>query len=179
MTLSFCLVRFLIFVVSWLFGYEFWIFPRLFDESLSFQDSFKPVYSIEKSAAGQGYYRIGLVVAIIGFVYWAATQPTEFDGFIQAQKDFLDDLYSGNLIADVSQDHKDNIDKIKSRIPKLDELMQEMEYEGEEFVKAENGENGMPTVSEVKTHIDQEAAVEEEAFDDAMFDELINSLEEE
>ena len=46
---------------------------------------------------------MGVVVVIIGFVYWASTQPTEFDGFLRAQKDFIDDVYSGNLLADVSQ----------------------------------------------------------------------------
>lgn len=127
--LSFCLVRFVLFLTLWLLGYEFWIFPRLFDETLSFQDSFKPVYTFEKGSPGQGYYRVGLVVGLIGFVYWACTQPTEFDGFIQAQKHFLDDLYSGNLLADVAQDHKDNIDRTRGKIPSLDDLLREIEQE--------------------------------------------------
>lgn len=127
-TLAFCLVRFLLFLLLWLFGYEFWIFPRLFDESLSFQDSFKPFYSFEKAAPGQGYYRIGLLVALAAFVYWACTQPTEFDGFLKAQKDFLDDIYSGNLLADVSQEQKMNIDRTK-RVPDLEDLLREIAEE--------------------------------------------------
>lgn len=128
-TLAFCLIRFILFLISWLFGYEFWILPRLFDESLSFQDSFKPVYSLDKGSAGQGYYRIGVVLCLVGFVYWACTQPTEFDGFLKANKDFIDDIYSGNLLADVSQEHKDNLDRTRNRVPNIDDLLREMAEE--------------------------------------------------
>lgn len=171
-TLSFCLIRLFLFLFTWIFGYEFWIFPRLFDESLSFQDSFKPVYSFEKAAAGQGYLRIALILATSGFIYWAATQPTEFDGFLQAQKDFIDDLYSGNLLADVAQDHKDNIDRIRNRVPKLDELMKEMEEE--------NGDNSSSKENTFTSTVDVEGenidSDSDDKFDDAMFEELLNRL---
>lgn len=173
-TLAFCLIRFLLFITTWIFGYEFWIFPRFFDETLSFQDSFKPIYSFEKAAAGQGYLRIALIIATCGFVYWAATQPTEFDGFLQAQKDFIDDLYSGNLLADVTQDHKDNIDRIRNRVPKLDELMKDMEEDGENTSSTSNSDD----VEDVKVSVD-ESEVDEEKFDDAMFEELLNRLPDE
>lgn len=138
-TLSFCLVRGLAFVVMWLLGYEFWVFPRLFDESLSFQDSFKPMYSFDAGTPGQGYYRIGLLFAIAGFVYWACTQPTEFDELLKAQSDFIDDLYSGNLLADVAQETRDNIDRSK-RVPNLEDLLKEMEMEAlEEKAAADSG----------------------------------------
>ena len=108
-TLTFCLIRFVAFLLMWLLGYEFWVFPRLFDESLSFQDSFKPIYSFEKGPNGQGYYRIGVLALLCWFVYWACTQPTEFDGFLKAQRDFIDDIYSGNLLADVAHNHRETL----------------------------------------------------------------------
>lgn len=108
-TLTFCLIRFIAFLLMWLLGYEFWVFPRLFDESLSFQDSFKPIYSFEKGPNGQGYYRIGVMALLSWFVYWACTQPTEFDGFLKAQRDFIDDIYSGNLLADVAHNHRETL----------------------------------------------------------------------
>ena len=110
-TLTFCLIRFVAFLLMWLLGYEFWVFPRLFDESLSFQDSFKPIYSFEKGPNGQGYYRIGVLALLSWFVYWACTQPTEFDGFLKAQRDFIDDIYSGNLLADVAHNHRETLGK--------------------------------------------------------------------
>ena len=73
-TIAFCLIRMLAFIFLWVFGYDFWIFPRLFDESLSFQDSFKPVYTFEKAAAGQGMRCccccccLLFVVCCVGFV---------------------------------------------------------------------------------------------------------------
>ncbi len=94
-TFTFILIRFLLFLLMWILGYEFWIFPRLFDETLGFVDSFKPIYVFEKGSPGQGYYRVGLLLALVAFIVWAARQPTEFDGFLQAQKEFVDDLYSG------------------------------------------------------------------------------------
>mmetsp|Transcript_10894 Transcript_10894/g.17731 ORF Transcript_10894/g.17731 Transcript_10894/m.17731 type:complete len:342 (-) Transcript_10894:169-1194(-) len=130
---GFCLIRFFSFVLLWLLGYEFWIFPRLFDESLSFQDSFKPVYTFEKGSTGQGYYRIGALLMLVGFVYWACTQPTEFDGFIQAQKDFIDDLYSGNLLADVASDPSLNLDRSK-KVPSLEDLLKELEKDDTEKI---------------------------------------------
>jgi len=127
--LALCLIRFLLFLVMWICGYDFWVFPRLFDETLSFQDSFKPVYTFVKGTPGQGFYRIGLIIGLVAFVYWARTKPTEFDGFMQAQKSFLDDLYSGNLLTDFSQDTKDNLDKVKSKAPTLEDLLREEEEE--------------------------------------------------
>lgn len=125
-TISFVLVRFLAFLVLWLFGFEFWIFPRLFDESLSFQDSFKPVYSFDKGSPGQGLYRVGLLLALVGFGYWAYTQPSEFDGFLQAQKEFIDDLYTGKLIADVAFDPQQHMNQNK-KVPSLEDLLKELE----------------------------------------------------
>ena len=71
----------------WILGFDFWFLPNLFDESLGFVDSFKPVYSFEKSKDGRLMYRI-----FFGFCWWAVTQPSEFDGYVKAQGDFIKDL---------------------------------------------------------------------------------------
>lgn len=115
---------------------------RLFDESLGFVDSFKPVYIFENGTPGQGYYRVALLVAFVSFIVWASRQPTEFDGFLQAQKEFVDDLYSGNpfsfsfplelllgnLLTDYSQSAKDTIDRNK-RVPDLEDLLRQIELD--------------------------------------------------
>ena len=139
-TLAFCLIRFVLFLLFWLVGYEFWIFPRLFDESLSFQDSFKPIYTFEKGSSGQGYYRVGMVFLLGGFVYWACTQPTEFDGFIKAQRDFIDDIYSGNLLADVAHDHRETLDRTRGRVFDLEALLREMAEEEKAAIEASKAE---------------------------------------
>jgi translocation protein SEC62 len=139
----FILIRFIAFLILWILGYEFWVFPRLFDESLSFQDSFKPVYTFEKGSPGQGYYRMALVGGLIAFVYWALTQPTEFDGFLTSQKEFIKDIYSGNLLADVAQVHKDTLDRTKSRIPDLEALLRDMA--ADEIEMAKETSNGTET----------------------------------
>jgi translocation protein SEC62 len=189
-TLVFCLFRFVAFLVMWLLGYEFWIFPRLFDESLSFQDSFKPVYTFEKGSPGQGYYRIGVVVCIIAFIYWASTQPTEFDGFLKAQKDFIDDLYTGNLLADVSQDHKDNLDRTKrgGGIPNIEDLLREMQEEERidssphDFTTDNDGNNNLNENIGGESSLDKNSEVEFDSevnlddFDESLLDDMINNL---
>jgi len=101
----------------WILGYDFWFLPNLFDESLGFVESFKPVISFEKTKDGQLMYRLGVGVAFFGFCWWAVTQPSEFDGYVKAQGDFIKDLYAGTLLSDVSQTDKENIDK-----PKMESL---------------------------------------------------------
>jgi len=106
-------VRSVLFLFVWILGYDFWVLPNLFDETLGFVESFKPVYSLERSKAGQLYYRLGIAVAFFSFCYWAVTQPSEFDGFKAAQVDFIKDLYAGTLLSDMSQKDKEDIDKPK------------------------------------------------------------------
>lgn len=182
-TLAFCLVRFLLFVIMWLLGYEFWIFPRLFDESLSFQDSFKPIYSFDNGTPGQGYYRVGVVVMIIAFVYWACTQPTEFDGFIKAQKDFIDDIYSGNLLADVSQEQKDNIDRTR-RVPNIEDLLREMEEE-ERIAAPEDPSTASESSKEniFKESVGEDSGdadgESQDEFDEKILDDILSAQDEE
>lgn len=125
--LIFFLVTFrgLLFLFVWILGYDFWFLPNLFDEQLGFVDSFKPLYSFEKTKEGQLYYRIGIAVAFFSFCWWAVTQPSEFDGFVSAQGDFIKDLYAGTLLSDVSQADKENIDKPK--MDSLEDLLKKLE----------------------------------------------------
>lgn len=125
--------RALAFLFIWVAGYEFWFLPNLFDESLGFVESFIPLYSFEPTKPGQLYYRLGVGVAFVSFCWWAVTQPSEFDGFVQAQGDFLKDLYAGTLLSDVSQADKENIDK--PRMQSLEDLLKSLEVEEDESEK--------------------------------------------
>jgi translocation protein SEC62 len=118
-----------LFLFIWIVGYECWVLPNLFDENMSFTDSFKPIYSFETAKPGQLPYRIGVGVAFFSFCYWAITQPSEFDGFVAAQGDFMKDLYAGTLLSDTSQEDKDNIDK--PMMQSLDDLLKSLEDEEE------------------------------------------------
>jgi len=180
-TFSFIFIRFSAFTCVWIFGYEFWIFPNLFDESLTFYDSFKPTWMCEKAAVGQGYYRMGLVGGMIAFIFWVMTQPTEFDTFLQGQKSFLDDLYSGNLLADVAADHKENLDKVRV-IPKLEDLLHEDDGEAGRMHRgdAESGGDALGMADIARMMEDTlEGEVQEDAGMDAMLEELTRLEEEE
>lgn len=125
--LIFFLVTFrgVIFLFVWILGYDFWFLPNLFDEQLGFVDSFKPLFSFEKTKEGQLMYRIGIAVSFFSFCWWAVTQPSEFDGFVSAQGDFIKDLYAGTLLSDMSQADKENIDKPK--MESLEDLLKNLE----------------------------------------------------
>ena len=99
--------------------------PNLFDEQLGFIDSFKPLYSFEKTKEGQLMYRVGIAVAFFSFCWWAVTQPSEFDGFVKGQGDFIKDLYAGTLLSDMSQADKENIDK--PRMDSLEDLLAKLD----------------------------------------------------
>lgn len=126
----FIITRGTLFLWVWIMGYEFWIFPNLFDESLSVIDSFKPTYSFEAGAPGQRYYRSALVTALCAFFVYCYNQPTDFDMFVAAQKEFVADLYEGKLLSDTSQQARDDIDKIQR--PSFEELAMEEEAEARE-----------------------------------------------
>ena len=149
-------VRAFVFLCVWIIGYELWIWPNLFDESLGFVDSFKPFISCETTKKGQLPYRLGVGVAFFSFCYWAITQPSEFDGFIQGQGDFIKDLYAGTLISDMSQEEKENIDKPK--MTTLEDLLNHLD-------------------AEIDAEDEKEAELSEEEQLDAMFDNLMDEEE--
>lgn len=163
--LSVSLLLFILFLISsraflflcvWIVGYEVWFLPNLFDEQLGFYESFKPVISCEPTRTGQLPYRIGVGVAFFSFCYWAITQPSEFDGFVKGQGDFLKDLYAGTLLSDMSQEDKENIDK--PRMQSLEDLLKDLDSTENEDKRKEK-EDG-----------------EEESLD-AMFDNLMDEEE--
>lgn len=133
-------IRALLFLFIWMVGYEFWFLPNLFDESLGFIESFIPLYSFEPTKPGQLPFRIGVAVAFFSFCWWAVTQPSEFDGFVAGQQDFLKDLYAGTLLSDTSQQDKENIDKPKMQ--SLEDILKSLEEEDKEekLKKAEQNE---------------------------------------
>ena len=132
----FCTLRLLLFLNLWIWGWDAWILPNLFDESLSFTDSFKPVWSFEAGAKGQRYYRCALLVGAFAFFVWAYNQPTDFDAFVEAQQSFVSDLYDGKLLTDFSQQAKEEIDLVKR--PSFEELAMEEEEEAKEKAARED-----------------------------------------
>ena len=149
-------VRGFLFLMVWIVGYEFWIFPNLFDESLGFVESFIPFFSFEPTKSGQLLYRLGVGAAFFSFCWWAVTQPSEFDGYVAAQGDFLKDLYAGTLLSDMSQADKENIDKPKMQ--SLEELLKTLDEEIE------------------KADLEPEAKTEEEEVD-SLLDNLVDNEE--
>ena len=125
---GFCSIRLALFLIMWIVGYDFWIFPNLFDESRSFLDSFKPTVQFDKTADGQGVYRLVLLSMFGYFCYWSVTQPTEFGNFINEGQTFVEDLYNGNLLADFAATQMNAQDTLtKSRFKSFAELWEEEE----------------------------------------------------
>jgi translocation protein SEC62 len=97
-------VRYSLALVAWVAGWELWLFPRLFDDTAGFRDSFRPVVSAARapSAGAHPWLRVGMLLALVAFVAWASQAPQEVEAFVATQRQLVDDLYSGALLADVS-----------------------------------------------------------------------------
>merc|ERR1712146_94133 len=165
---GFILIRFFLFLVSFTFGFEFWILPNLFDEETpTLAESCMPIVSLTKVSSGQTVYRV-LVFAIFAyFGWWAYSQPSEFDEMLAVQKQFVQDLYDGNLIADVSQFHKDNLDQFR-RYPSIEDLMREEREEQEADAK----ENDKKDFTKEEDEED-----EEDGSDEELLEQLLNNTE--
>jgi len=161
----FLLLRAILFLDFWILGYDFWIFPNLFDETLSVVDSFKPTYSFDPGAPGQRYYRAAVVMALSGFAVYCYNQPTDFDSFVAAQKDFVADLYEGKLIADTSQQARDDIDKLKR--PSFESLAEEDLNDYDRPKEPERQEN-------IQTHPLEEDDEDDEATAQDLIDRMLN-----
>jgi len=152
--------RAFVFLVIWILGYEFWVFPNLFDESLGFVDSFKPLYSAEKTKPGQLPFRLGIGIAFFGFCYWAVTQPSEFEGYKAAQMDFIKDLYKGTLLSDMAHKDKEDIDKPK--VQSLDDLLKTLDSEDEEEIVQLSEEEQVDSLLDNLVNIEEDIEDEEE-----------------
>lgn len=183
---GFCTIRLILFLILWMFGVEFWIFPNMFDESLSVVDSFKPVYSIQQSGPGMMLYRFGTMVGLVAFSYWAYTQPSDFDELMAAQKTFVDDLYAGKLLPDSTQSTKDGMaygganmrssnpgqqNFYQRNMPKLEEILADVNEDEEEGAEEGFGDNKGKT-----TDKDEEAA-KQQADEARALDEAVKEAE--
>lgn len=139
--LGLIVVRLIVFCLCWLCGIEFWIFPNLFADDAGFMDSITPAHSFEhKGLKDQWQYRVVACVLVVIVGYWASNQDTDFDHYLQAQKEFVEDLYSGALLTHMSHNDLENIDN-PNYIPRLDEILREEEEEEAQEKIEEEGED--------------------------------------
>jgi len=156
--------RLTVFGIAWLCGYDVWVLPNLFDDDATFYDSFKPLIDIEKNES-QIAGRAGVFIFLLAAGYWVYQQPTEFDGYISAQKSFIDDLYSGALLTDMSQKDKENIDTI---IPVEELLRMEQEAEAAAAAAAAAADDEMDFMDKFVNEVldedaEEDAELEQEA----------------
>lgn len=96
------IVRYLLFSLAWIGGYEFWLFPNFWLSDLPWE-MVTPVYTLDKASAGQRWMRLAMVAAAAACVYYVVTAPpSEFEGFLEHQKKLVSDLYAGTLLSDGS-----------------------------------------------------------------------------
>lgn len=183
----FIVLRLLIWVTVWILtGWNLTIFPYIFIDNIPISEAFMPWSTVgnefsrgslyaDEEGSTMRYYRIATLVCLAGIGYWIYTQPTEYDDYVAGLQGFTDDLYAGNLLSDMSQQSKDNIDK-----PKYQSLRDILFEEAEEAAEAELGEDHpknrkkkMPSLEELEAmgdDDDEAAAREKEA------EEILNSI---
>lgn len=146
--ISVTVIQLVVFVLFWIVGIEFWIMPSLWADDTGIMEIFKPLYTWKRASAGKGLFRLGAVLGIAALGYWASTQPTDLETFLQQQKSIVEDLYAGTLLSDTASTGAvqmggggggggarnmfgglgyGNYGGRKVRIPKMEELQKEFE----------------------------------------------------
>lgn len=189
----FSCLRMLLWVTVWICtGWNLTVFPYIFIDGIPISDAFTPwggaawgsygSWYKDESGATMRYYRVGTLVALIGIGFWVYSQPTEFDDYMSATKGFTDDLYSGNLLSDMSQNSKENIDKPKYQ-SLADILFEEADTAAEAAKKeGESVEDGTkkktPTLEELEA-MDTEGDDEGEESEEQEAARMLREIQEE
>lgn len=127
--IAFCgliFLRAVLFLLLWTVGFDFWIFPNLFDDEASVVESFLPIMTFEKGSTAFESW-ISRILFLIGLVLSGAylySQPTEFDEIMVIQRQFVSDLYEGKLL---SNEEETFPEYEEDKMPDLDALLEEDE----------------------------------------------------
>jgi len=122
---GFLILRNTLWLIVWICsGWNLTIFPYVLIDGIPISMVFAPWGGPIKAWGNSGswypdtdvsmrMYRVGTLVTCIAIGFWVWNQPTEFDDYMLASRAFTDDLYSGNLLSDMSNTDKKNLDKPK------------------------------------------------------------------
>lgn len=89
------IIRYSLWFICWVFGFNVWIFPRL-NEDVGIIESFKPFITCEKCKTGF-FIRILIFGSIIGGIYYVNFYY-DVSEFVRANRQFMDDVYNGKLL---------------------------------------------------------------------------------
>lgn len=170
--LALVVVRYALALAAWIVGYDLWLFPNLWADEPNILDSFRPTYTAEWRGSDQLAYRLAVSALLATAAYWVYTQPDAFDGYVDAQRSFVQDLYSGTLLSDTSQAAKEGVPDV----PDLADLEKEEAAEAAgESVFDEATEavlNSMEEEEEEQDQQEQQGEQERETDAGAARDEL-------
>ena len=129
---GFLILRNTLWLIVWICsGWNLTIFPYVLIDGIPISMVFAPWGGPIKAWGNSGswypdtdvsmrMYRVGTLVTCIAIGFWVWNQPTEFDDYMLASRAFTDDLYSGNLLSDMS-----NTDKVSGNRNRKKERVEE------------------------------------------------------
>mmetsp|Transcript_631 Transcript_631/g.1136 ORF Transcript_631/g.1136 Transcript_631/m.1136 type:complete len:282 (-) Transcript_631:1523-2368(-) len=87
-------VRLVLFIVLFIFGHDFWIFPNMYDDSAGLVGGFTPVYYYARREDGWFWFVVRLIVgfSVLYFPYLFYTQPTLIDDILNISVSALFDF---------------------------------------------------------------------------------------
>ena len=149
---AFLVLRYMLALLAWLAGFELWIIPRFWDEAATIVETFDPLISagVDPTAAAALPYRGAVLALLLGVGYWAASAPEQVEGMVASQRAFVEDLYSGALMADASEVRLPGADRLgrkggwggsAPRVRAFDDIWKELEEE-EQAEQEEGGDQG-------------------------------------
>lgn len=93
---GFILLRLVLWLFLFHFGFDFWLFPNFFVDSAEIMDSFKPFISFERRADDMKMVllRVASAVALVFFVVQLAKEPENLEGLTSFTNDSMNDLFN-------------------------------------------------------------------------------------
>ncbi|CAD8103468.1 unnamed protein product [Paramecium primaurelia] len=118
-------IRLIVYIISRLLGYAFWILPNLNNDSYGIFGSFKPLYSNYKYTDGklEISFRLIGIIAFIFLIYIIVQEPSYITGFQEASEQTIDDILEWGK--DKLEGKQEPLHK--RAIPDLSELMKQAE----------------------------------------------------
>lgn len=76
---GFLLVRFVIFLLIWVGGWEFWVLPNIFDDTIPWFDAWKPLFSFDRTEEDEGFLVIRAMFLLLGYICCLELSKSSFE----------------------------------------------------------------------------------------------------
>ena len=128
------LTRYIIYVILWIFSFEFWLFPNLFDDDKGVVDSFIPVAVFSRREADTFAMKVARIVclALIVYVgYSIVCEPRIITSFSDASFKGVSDILEWGQMKLEGNASTANIPPVRKSLEQIEEELDRGKIKGE------------------------------------------------